>query len=220
MNNYRVGRWYPEDKRHKFLDGNGYFINPKSIVTTGAMIGYLASTKGSLDGFTLNLNEFAKKMQPTTEFFGKLNEDTMEFTQTMISPDDNRSNIEASSFPVRIGARQLNTKSYPSRPFYTLDFNLQKIEDRIAGRLDDTSDIRAIQKGVEDEIAKIKQKMPLKFTINREYIQDKEKLVIESVITNDGDELNTRFFKLQVQSMSEIDNFWLDSGIFSLKINN
>ncbi|MBK8042539.1 MAG: virulence factor SrfB [Haliscomenobacter sp.] len=41
MNDYRVGRWYPQDKRHPFINGNGKFINPKSIVTTGALIGKL-----------------------------------------------------------------------------------------------------------------------------------------------------------------------------------
>ena len=56
MNDYRVGRWYPEDIRYKFIDGNGKFINPKSIVTTGAMIGQMAEN-GGLNGFSLNLKE-------------------------------------------------------------------------------------------------------------------------------------------------------------------
>jgi hypothetical protein len=219
MNDYRVGRWYPEDKRYKFLDGNGYFINPKSIVTTGAMIGNYASTRGGLDGFSLNLNELVERLTPTTEYFGKLNTETLKFVETNISPDNNLATMEVASLPIRIGCRQLNTSSYPSRPFYMLDFNIEKIEDRVKGRLDDEDDVNAIQSGVENEIMKIRRKMPLKITIERDYAEDKERLFIESVTSHEGDDLSPNFFNLQIQSMSEADNFWLDSGIFTLNTN-
>ncbi|GHS89268.1 hypothetical protein FACS1894201_10660 [Bacteroidia bacterium] len=57
MNNYHVGRWYPEDKRYPYIDGNGKFLNPKSIITTGAMIGHLA--ENSLNGFSKNVLLFS-----------------------------------------------------------------------------------------------------------------------------------------------------------------
>jgi hypothetical protein len=220
MNDYRVGRWYPEDKRYKFLDGNGYFINPKSIIVTGAMIGNYASTRGGLDGFTLNLKELVEKLTPTTEYFGKLNTETLEFIETNISPDNNHATIEVASLPLRIGCRQLNTPSYPSRPFYMLDFNIDKIEDRVKGRLNDENDVNLVQSGVENEIIKINRKMPLRITVERNYNEDKERLFIESVTSCEGDDLSPNFFNLQIQSMSEADNFWLDSGIFTLNTNN
>ena len=40
------------------------------------------------------------------------------------------------------------------------------------------------------------------------------------VLDKDGNPIKNTFFNLQVQSMSEVDDFWLDSGIFSLNINN
>jgi hypothetical protein len=223
MNDYRVGRWYPEDKRYKFLDGNGKFINPKSIITTGAMIGNYASTRGSLEGFSLNLKELVEKQNPTTEYFGQLNEDTMQYTKTIISPDNNHATVEvmlSKDKPVRFACRQLDTPSYPSRPFYVIDFNLEKIEDRVKGRLDDENDVNAVQSGVENEIDKIIRKCPLKITIERDYNEDRELLRIDSVTTREGEELNKNFLSLQVQSMSEAKDFWLDSGIFSLNINN
>jgi len=217
MNDYRVGRWYPEDKRYKFIDGNGKFINPKSIITTGAMIGQLAGN-GGLKGFSLNLKELNEKLLPTTNFFGKLN-DQLEFIETIISLDNNRATIEISSLPFRIGVRQLDIPAYPSRPFYMLDFNDYKLEDRVKGRLDDENDVNAIQGGIDGEKARIRQKMPLKVTVERDINEDIELLRIEEVVDRDGNPVNGSFFSLQVQSMSEVENFWLDSGIFSMNIN-
>jgi hypothetical protein len=217
MNDYRVGRWYPQDKRYKFIDGNGKFTNPKSIITTGAMIGHLAEN-GGLNGFSLNLKELKEKLLPKTNFFGKLNEQ-FEFYETIISPDNNRATIEVSTLPLRIGVRQLDISSYPSRPFYIFDFDEFKLEDRIKGRLIDENDRNAVQTGIDNEKAKILQSMPLKVTIVRDMNEDIELLRLEEVLDKDGNSKPTNFFTLQVQSMSEVENFWLDSGIFSLNIN-
>lgn len=218
MNDYRVGRWYPEDKRHKFIDGNGKFINPKSIITTGAMIGHIAEN-GGLNGFSLNLEELKEKLLPTTHYFGRLNEQLV-FTETIISPETNHVTIEVTSLPLRIGVRQLDIPAYPSRPFYTLDFDDYKIEDRVKGRLDDENDVNAVKTGIDEEKRKIRRKMPLKITIERDKNEDIELLRIEEIVDNEGNSLSKTFFVLQIQSMSELDNFWLDSGVFSLNVNN
>ncbi len=218
MNDYRVGRWYPEDKRHKFIDGNGKFINPKSIITTGAMIGYMAEN-GGLNGFSLKMNELKEKLLPTTHYFGKLNEQ-LTFTETIISPEINHVTVEVTSLPFRIGVRQLDIPAYPSRPFYTLDFDDYKLEDRVKGRLDDESDVNAVQMGVDEEKRKIRRKMPLKITIERDKNEDIELLRVEEIVDSEGNSLSKNFFALQIQSMSELENFWLDSGIFSLNVNH
>lgn len=219
MNDYRVGRWYPEDKRYPFIDGNGKFINPKSIITTGAMIGQIGEN-GGLNGFALNLSELKKRLLPTTFYFGKLNDDSLAYLNTIISPDENHATVAVSSLPSRIGVRQLDIPAYPSRPFYTLDFNDFKIEDRVLGRFDeDNPPINLVQQEIQKEKDKILRGMPLKFTISRDINEDIEKLTLEEVTDKDGKPLNKNFFNLQVQSMSEVENFWLDSGIFSLNIN-
>jgi hypothetical protein len=218
MNDYRVGRWYPEDKRYKFIDGNGNFINPKSIITTGAMIGHIAE-KGGMNGFSLNLKELKEKLLPTTNYFGKLNEQ-LKFTDTIISPENNRVTIEVTSLPYRIGVRQLDTPSYPARPFYTLDFNDYKIEDRVKGNLYNEDDMNAIQMGVDAQKDAIRRNMPIKITIMRDKNEDIELLQIEEVEDSDGNTLSPKFFVLQVQSISEEENFWLDTGIFSLNIHH
>jgi len=218
MNDYRVGRWYPEDKRYNFIDGNGKFINPKSIVTTGAMIGRIADN-GGFTGFSLNLKVLKEKLLPTTFYFGELNEQ-LEYGKTFISPAINHATVEVPSLPFRIGVRQLDIPVYPSRPFYTFDFNDYKLEDRVKGRLDNENDVNAVQRGVDAEKKKILRNMPLKVTIGRDMNEDIELLQIEEIVDMEGNRLPNNFFGLQVQSMSEPDNFWLDSGIFSLNINN
>ena len=220
MNDYRVGRWYPEDKRYPFIDGNGKFINPKSIITTGAMIGQIAEN-GGLNGFSLNLKELKEKLLPTTNYFGKLSEQ-LDFTDTIISPDNRHATVEVNSLPFRIGVRQLDIPAYPSRPFYTLDFNDYKLEDRVKGGLDEDKedDVQAVQSGVADRKAKIRRNMPLKVTIERD-MEDIELLRIEEIADKEGNTstVSKNFLSLQVQSMSEVENFWLDSGIFSLNVN-
>jgi hypothetical protein len=218
MNDYRVGRWYPEDKRYPFIDGNGKFTNPKSIVTTGAMIGQIAEN-GGLNGFALNLSELKKKLMPTTNYFGKLNEQ-LEFTDTLISPETNRATLDITALPFRIGVRQLDIPAYPSRPFYTLDYNDFKIEDRVRGRLDDNATDNEVQQGIENEKQKIRRAMPLKVVIERDITEDIEVLKLEEITDREGNSISKNFICLQVQSMSEAENFWLDSGIFSLNINN
>ena len=215
MNDYRIGRWYPQDTRYPFIDGNGKFIHPKSIITTGAMIGQRAEN-GGLNGFSLNLKELKKKLLPTTHFFGKL-DDQLAFTETIISPDTNRATIEVSSLPFRIGVRQLDTSAYPSRPFYMLVFDDDKIEDFVKG-IKDPNDESAVQQGIKDKTTSIEQNMPLRLTIERDTNEDIERLRMEEMVDQEGRDIK-RFFSLQVQSMSEVDNFWLDSGIFSLNIN-
>ena len=62
--------------------------------------------------------------------------------------------------------------------------------------------------------------MPLKVTICRDINEDIEMLKMEEILDKEGNSVNKNFISLQVQSMSEIENFWLDSGVFSLSFNN
>jgi len=206
LNNYRIGTWYP------FQDGKGYFKDAKSIVAVGAMIGNYASTRGNLYGFSLDLSELTKKMLPTTEYFA-----VAEKEDSFIEPKLNNAKIDVLQLPLRIWTRQLNSKSYPTRPFYMLDFNREKIEEKIKNRLGlEDKNKGEIQIKVNAEIDRLKKLSPYKFSIVREnYIEDKETLKIESVEDRNHEDLPSAFFSLQVQSMSEDENYWLDSGEFA-----
>lgn len=212
LNNYRIGTWYP------FQDGKGYFNDAKSIVAVGAMIGNYASTRGSLDGFSLDLIELIKKMRPTTEYFTK-----SEYDNPFITPIMNHASIEVSQLPLPFWTRQLDSPKYPTRPFYKLDFNEDKIKKRMINKLGlIDADKKAINDVTLGELERLRKLSPLKFSIIREnYNEDKESLKIESVVDCNNEDLPAAYFSLQVQSMSECDNYWLDSGEFAnLSINN
>jgi hypothetical protein len=206
LNNYRIGTWYP------FQNGKGYFKDPKSIVAVGAMIGNYAATRGSLNGFSLDLTELNKKMQPTTEYFAK-----SETGNQFITPEQNSARVEISQLPMRIWCRQLNSPQYPSRPFYILHFNEEKISERVKNKFNlGDDDKQQIQEAVDREIERLQKLTPYKFIIVREnYPGDKETLKIESVEDRNREDVPVSSFLLQIQSMNESENYWLDSGEFS-----
>ena len=58
--------------------------------------------------------------------------------------------------------------------------------------------------------------MPFKLTIIREnFMDDKELLLVESIRCKNQEDLSTANFLLQIQSMTESDSYWLDSGEFA-----
>ncbi len=212
LNNYRVGTWYP------FHDGKGYFNDPKSIVAVGAMIGNYASTRGGLNGFSLDLTELNEKLQPTTEYFSKEIDG-----EAFISPQNNNATIDVSQLPIRLWTRQLDTTSYPTRPFYNLDFNKDKIEEWVKNRFDLSSNNKErIKEETENRIESLQRRGPFKINIVREeYPTDKETLIIESVIDKNGEDVAITDFSLQIQSMTEDKGYWLDTGEFPyLNINH
>ena len=153
------------------------------------MIGHLAENSG-LNGFSLNLSELKQKLLPTTFYFGILNNDSLAYLNTIISPDNNRAKLQITSLPFRIGVRQLDIPAYPSRPFYTFDFDDYKIEDRVRGRLDDNTTETEVQAGIANEKQKILQKMPLTLTVERDFNEDIETLRLEEITDLDVNSLN------------------------------
>ncbi|MBK8369772.1 MAG: virulence factor SrfB [Saprospiraceae bacterium] len=122
--------------------------------------------------------------------------------------------------PFRLGVRQIDVSAYPSRPFYTFDFNDYNIEDRVLGRfVINDPPVNLVYQEIEKEKNKILKGFPLKVKISRDINVDIEKLTLDEVRDKDGNLLPKNFFIMQVQSMSEIENFWLDSGIFSLNLH-
>ncbi len=90
----------------------------------------------------------------------------------------------------------------------------------MGGLISDDPPLNQVQEGIQREKEKIRKGMPLKITITRDINDEIENLLLDEVTDKDGNSLNKSFFNLQVQSMSEVENFWLDSGIFSLSINS
>lgn len=209
MNEYRVGRWYP------FHDADGYFNNAKSVVAIGAMIGYQASANGDLNGFSLNLSELGKTLIPTTEYMAKYDTVTSKYGISFITPEKNNATLDVASMPMRIGCKQLDNESYPPRPLYVFDFNYDKVEKSVKKKLSDVEDYFEIKTAVDEKISELRSNMPFRISVSRpSYIDDKELLELESVSDVNNDEIS-EYFTLQIQSLNESDNYWLDSGEFS-----
>ena len=132
---------------------------------------------------------------------------------------NNNSDITVNDLPLKIGTRQLNTASYPVRSFYKLDFNDDAIELSLLNKgYKKDSDLNGQMDKIKENIRK---RTPLTIHVVREdYAMDKELLIIDSVIDKFGDDagLPVNFFRLQVQSLNEDEDFWLDSGAFNLSI--
>ena len=209
LGKYRIGRWYP------FKDENGYMFDTKSVVPVGAMIGYLASMTGGLKEFSLDLQELSQRLRPTTENFSKAGGRNNE--GCFITPTTSTGNIVVNSFPCYIGAKQFDISIYPVRPFYVLDVDDRNITKRI--NPDGSLSPEQQQRRLREYRNTLLNRGPFKFEIEREdYEENKELLTIASVTDVNGEDLNTKDFMLQVQSINDPQCYWLDSGEFNLNI--
>jgi hypothetical protein len=213
LNKYRVGRWYP------FSDGNGYFEDQKSLVAVGAMIGYLGDIRDSLGNFKLNMAVMRKRFLPTSEYFGNFDRTTKTIQEIYISPEMNNNSVSIAGIPVCIGTKQLDAQSYLARALFVLDFNDDKIISRITkSKGINKNDKERMATEVENYKQNIKRNMPIKVRFAREYRTDKEHLVIDSIVDSNRDDIDPSYFKLKLQTLSESENYWLDTGEFVLGI--
>ena len=184
----------------------------------GAIIGNIASEQGGLSGFNLNLNILKNKLIPTTEYFGLMDPQTKRVEESLITPENNEIELPSSTLPIYIGTRQVDSKSFPSRTFYTLDIDKNALKEFFMNKGE--TEINKLKDLVENETLKINKSKPLKFEIIRSnYDEDNEKLELIRVENSEGQELRLKNFRLQIQSINEGDNYWLDSGEFKLGVN-
>lgn len=213
LNKFCIGHWYP------FADKNGYLSDSKSIVPVGAMIAYKASHAGGYNGFLLDLSELGNRIKPTTEYYAKMSKNRKN-TDWFISPDVNNGSLSIESFPAYIGTKQFDIGNYPLRPFYVFDIDERGIKARIRKQYEENSvelNSQEIQVALQEEIDKILSKCPLTLSLTREnYKENKEIIVIDSVKGDDGEEINIRNFKLEIQSLNDPECYWLDSGEFNI----
>lgn len=223
MNKYRVGSWYVGA-----TDSGRFSNDKKSLVAVGALISYLAE-QGKLPMFKLTTDSLKMKIQPTTEYIGIMNPVTGKM-DPFITPEQNVSDVEISALPVCLGSKQMDVMGYPSKMLYQVDFNEKElrrkaVENQIQARglSYDTPESMipadCIQSDIETQKFRAKSKAPLRFRFERDYYNNKEKLLIESVENNDHDDLPAKIFALELQSWAEDETNWLDTGVFSLRIN-
>lgn len=215
LNKHRIGRWYP------FADESGYLTNSKSVVPVGAMIGYLASNAGGLNGFSLDLSELGMLLKPTTDYY-VLKDEHVNKNECFITPDKNDGEIVVNSLPAYIGSKQFDIPLYPVRPFYVLELDINRIMEKLVKqnsnkRLTD-AEKQYIFKDYKD---KLMAKCPLVFTFERDdFEENKESLRISSIEGEGNESVPTIDFALTIQSLNDPDCYWLDSGAFNINIKS
>jgi len=80
---------------------------------------------------------------------------------------------------------------------------------------DESTSKQLIHDEVQKEIENLQRLSPFKIKLMRtNFIEDREKIEIASITDRNNNEVMVQKFSLQVQSMSEDEEFWLDSGEF------
>ena len=182
LSQYHVGRWYP------LATPKGYFIEQKSVVAVGAMVGYMASNKG-FRGLKINLENLARKMHSTANYMGLYNPDSFKISSSLLTPSKNNGQIVISHFPAYVGCKQLDAPEYHARPIYAIENN--------------------------SGITPLKFRIEREFAANREVLAITE---VEDINGNPVDihalELIQQSLVETSGSGSEPATFWMDSGAF------
>ncbi|GLR15879.1 virulence factor SrfB [Portibacter lacus] len=210
LNKYRVGTWYP------FADGNGYFQDQKSLVAVGAMVALLGDRLDKFIGFGFDLSILKDKLVSTANYIGAYDLRMKNVPKSSLTPIQHKSNLNIAGVPAFIGAKQLDTISYPSRVIFEIDFDDKAIRELIERR-NGTGDASSSE--VELYKSRIKSGMPLKLSITRDYRLNKENIKIESITNANGDELPAKLITLKLKTIAANNGYWLDNGAFVLSIN-
>lgn len=208
LNNYYVGDWYP------FCHNTGYITNPKTIVAMGGVIGHYASEYSNLDKFSINLDKLKNNLKSTVNFIESSRDGKQ--IEYLITPDKLQGELTVSRVPDVLKVRQFGLATYPSRALYSIDFNYMKLADKIRNKELDAGNNpsdAAVQAMVNDEIEKLRKRMPFKITIERDP-DDKENLSISTIEDREGVELSDSCIDVHIQSLGVDDQYWLDSGAF------
>ena len=209
LNNYYVGHWFP------FGENTGKITDPKTIVTIGAFIGHYSSKLSNLNNFVIDTSELDGKLKSTINFIEK-SRDSQSVTYC-ITPSNPTGDIFVNKLPSFLNVKQLGINNYPARSLYSIDFNRQKIANRIQqnliargeGPVSDTQ----IQQLVNDEIDQLRKRAPFKITLNKD-IEDNETLTIEAITDKNDNDLSGNSIEVHIQSLGAEEKYWLDDGAF------
>lgn len=209
LNNYFVGRWFP------FGNNTGYITDPKTIVAIGAIIGHYSSKLSSLNNFVIDTSKLDGKLKSTVNFIEK-SRDSQQVTYC-ITPHQPTGDIFVNKLPTYLNVKQLGINAYPSRSLYTIDFNRQKIANKIQQNLimkgeSPASDTR-LQQLVNDEIDQLRRRAPFKVTLTKD-IEDNETLTIEAITDKNDNDLSGSNIEVHIQSLGTEEKYWLDDGAF------
>lgn len=207
LSNYRVGNWYPFQKKV------GYFEDPKTIVSVGAMISYLAEQPQYMPGFNVKFDSLAKSPDSIAKYIGKYDTIRGTIPNVIISPEHDQFTIDVFSLPIVFGAKQINSEFYPSRPMFVLDFNYNGMKEKGKRSLENNYNPNSLAVEVDRQRNILLNKMPLKVKISRDKSEGLENLKIVEITDNQGGVISSRDIYLRLQTLPESAGHWMDTGI-------
>lgn len=211
LNNYFVGHWYP------FSNNTGYIANAKTVVAMGALVGHYSTSLGILDRFIIDKTKLDNNLKSVINYIESSRDGQP--INYFITPEKNHGELLVSSLPTTLNVRQIGLDTYPSRKLYLIDFDQNKMSERVRNKAindgNPLSDAQVMTK-VKDQIGDVRLRMPFQLTIERD-VDDKEKLAIVSVIDKNQDELKDINIEINIQSLGADDQYWLDTGAFEIQ---
>ncbi|MBR1849743.1 MAG: virulence factor SrfB [Bacteroidales bacterium] len=207
LGQYNVGTWYP------FQDGNGYFESQKSIVAVGALLANIARNDG-YGPLRLDFTEMERQPLSTTNYFGLCNANG-DWQQTILTPTHNQAQITVNSLPQRVACRQFDNEAYPCRPFYSIEISDERIATYYGYNKLPFNERKERVLNVRNRISAA---MPVTVDLERDVQSDTELVTIGQVESTIGAAL-PQGVVLQVRSLNESEDFWMDSGEFNLQLS-
>jgi hypothetical protein len=211
MNNYWIGKWYP------FSDNNGFIKDPKTIVSTGALIGLMGSKFFQLNKFKINSDYLKVNLKSTAYYVGQIKENIIK--DTSLTPVNNSTDVRVSSLPFHLGMKFNSSTNYPARNLYQIQYNETFVRSLARSRIKDRTGL-SLADVYQNIINETNARLPFNFKLTREFTTDKEKIDIEEVTDVNGDELSNNMFILKLITLPKENGYWFDTAEFTLTINN
>ena len=206
LNTYWVGRWYP------FADGNGFIEDPKTVVSVGAILALMAGKLFKIQDLRLETKELKEKLISTADYIIRTN---VGDKQAILSPKKNENELIVNTLPFYFGYSKYLSKNYPYADLYSIRYNDKEIEAHIRKR-NASRDEAYINQQVGIEKTSIRENLPLKVRLVREYDLSKEIIKIESVEDAQGNERPSKYFMMHYQTLEDEKGYWLDKCEFIL----
>ena len=208
LNTYWIGRWYP------FVDGNGFINDPKTVVSVGAIVALMAGKLFKIRDLKIETKEITQKLISTADYIVRTNNSEKE---VILSPKKNANELEVSTLPFHFGYSKFLSKNYPYADLYSIRINEEEVAAQVRRKYpSQTEDY--IQRQIEVEKNAIRQNLPLKMQIERDYDESKEVIRIESVEDAEGNEKLNKYFSMHYQTLEDEKGYWLDKCEFILNV--
>ena len=206
LNTYWVGRWYP------FADGNGFIEDPKTVVSVGAIVALMAGKLFKIQDLRLETQQLTQRLVSTADYIIRTQTGEKE---AILSPKKNENEWVVSTLPYHFGYSKYLSKNYPYADLYSIRVNDRELEAHVRRKYPTQAE-DYIKRQIEVEKNAIRQNLPLKVQLSRDYELSKEIIKIESVEDAQGNEKPHKYFTMHYQTLEDEKGYWLDKCEFIL----